>query len=350
MIKKYYTYHDEFGKNVSVQCCHDNINNILMSNSREQWVRFLGHLANKFAVAGDLEDILEIQYEILNIPINRNIIVFHKQAMNACFQYLSSIPPDSFSAAKEFNPYLTFLLFIFINQVLADLELTQKNQSTGKKLLYSSIKSIQFTQVNSDLRGTFDLFNKFNEKIKALEDSSYNSIIFDKYGIKLDDLCDELKKHSSKTIFNLLERFAAIKEDDLHKEWTLRKQKINPPQDLFFMKKYPLIKINNDLIPTDFNNLFDMTFRLVYSELFQSFPIEFKPKFGIDIVEPVIKDLIRSIFISDSIKEIKIATKSYEYGDMGLVQGTDIYLFEIKSTCLNLATLYEDDIVQFYQK
>jgi hypothetical protein len=116
------------------------------------------------------------------------------------------------------------------------------------------------------------------------------------------------------------------------------------------MKKFPLIKINNDLFPTDFNNLIDLTFRLIYTELFQSFPVDFKPKFGINIVEPVIKDLLRNIFVSDTIKEIKVATKSYEYGDLGLVNGTDIYLFEIKSTCLNYTTLYEDDNILFFKK
>lgn len=349
-LKKYYTYLDEIHSTISPAYCSDYIQKILTSYSQGQFIRLLSHISIEFGLSNNPESILLLQEKQFNVPATKNVYFVHRQATLTLFQFVCSIPSEKFTSKTDISTRDVFLLYILVNQLLEFTEYYANKKALGKSLFFTSIKSIHLTQSETDLRGSFELFQQYYVKMVELNKNKYDEIIQDSFCLSIDEfvhVMDLIKGKNYREIFSLFDKFAVVRFEEIYKKWNERTPKLSIPFEISFLEKYPLIKIGNEYFLTDANNLINGLFRIVYEKLFQNDKEGFKSDFGLNIVEPVIIKLLEETFVSEKIKQIKVFSKSYQWADFGLLHNQDIFLFEIKSSILKKEVIYASDYNYF---
>ena len=336
-IKKYYTFSDEFQMEVGQDFCINTILKIIKTYKKEPLFRAFSSIAMKIGVANDYYKILDLQKEMLNIPTLKKSVIIHRQATCIIFQFLLSIPDQEFGYTEEIRLNDIFLLFILANQIsdLKESEHLAVMASSGKKMFFTNIKSIHFTNTKDDLQAGFFLFKKYYKRIVELNKYEFSTVISD-YIVILETIED--RKYTE--IFNLFDKYAVLNFEDSNKAWWAREPKFGIPNEFPFLQKYPLIKIKNEYLVTDVHSIFSSLIKNLYQVLIEYDNILFKGEFGKKVVEKTIIELIVETFVDDKVKELKVGSKKYEYGDFGLLYENYIFLFEIKTSLLNNNTIY----------
>ena len=351
--KKYYTYLDEFPEQkVGIQFCEHTIKEILKNYDKESLFRTFSSIAQSLGLGNDYESILAYQQLQFNIHPNRNIILIHRLAVNVVFQYLFSTEDEEFGNRKDVLPNDIKLLFLCANQLteFVENETLDIAKSIGKKLFFTSIKTILFSNTKDDLQGGFMLFKKYYLKIINLNMELYNSVIKDKYGFEISDyvkILELIEQRNYPKVFELFDKYAIVEFNKTYQYWEARQPKFAIPKELAFLQKYPLIKINDEYLVTDIHNLLSSLFKNLYRTLLEYDNISFKGDFGKHIVEPTIIDLIKERFVDENVKALKVGSKKIEYGDFGLLYDDSIFLFEIKSSLMNDASVFTDNYEAF---
>ncbi|MFC2082325.1 hypothetical protein ACFLQT_01195 [Bacteroidota bacterium] len=346
---KYYTYQDEFDIHISKEFCEHHIKKIITTYSKKTIFEAISTISIKFSISNDPVHVLNVQKELLNIPIESNVFIFHRQATITIYQFLYQFEDGEYGDSEKINWKDIFLLYIIINSFLDLYETINYTISLYKKIFFGNIKNYQFTSNANDLLADYELFKDYYENIDDKDKIRYDEIIFDKINLHLTEYIAALeliRNYNHPNIFEFFENYAVVNFAETNKAWVSREPKFDIPFEIPFFQRKPLIKFNTSHFLIDANFLLNSMSRIVYESLCEYDYQGFKSNWG-EIVEQVIKTRLREIFTHKECREIKVQSINNQYADFGLVSNNNIYLFEIKTSVINTTTLYTNNYHAF---
>lgn len=347
-VIQYYKYNDEFrDHNVGREFCEHTIREIIKDYTKESLFRTFSVFAQSIGLGNDYESILIYQQQQFNIHVNRGLVLIHRQSVCVIQQFLFDSKDEQFGERTDVLIRDLFLLLLCANQLtdIVESETMQIKKSRGKRLFFTNIKSIHFTNNKDDLQAGFRLFREYYQKMISLNRELYNEVIKKEFGFGISEyikILDLIEERNYPEIFKLFDKFAVIDFEKTFSAWNDRNPKFSIPKEIPFIQKYPLIKINGQYLVTDLHSVFSSLFKNLYRVLLEYDNITFKGDFGKHIIEPTIIELISEIFVDDNVVPLKVGSKNREYGDFGLLLDDSIFLFEIKSSLLNEPSIYTD--------
>ncbi|MFW6046617.1 MAG: hypothetical protein ACOCP4_02360 [Candidatus Woesearchaeota archaeon] len=352
MILRFYSYKDLHGRPLTSESCINKITKIIISNSRNHWLRFLTELSKKVKFWTEYGDIIRFQKD--NFGVNfPDVIVINRRAVLVLTQFLFSINEDEFSStSKSFNSKDLGFLFLIINEYIDKKETISLRKSLKKEIFFTSFKIIHTSFNISDIKILYFLFNKFHNFIRNSKNiDKYNEILIKELGCSLQSFSEVLNylmgidKLNNK--FYELVDIQSIKCESIDFLWKKRENKLPIPFEYSFLEKYPIVKADGKYYIYDNTNLFLSTIKKVFSVLADDEVYDFRHDFGQNIVEPIIKNELSDIFLDSDIEIINVSSRKFQYGDFGLCFGNYIFLFEIKSIYFKPRIRYSMDYDYF---
>ena len=345
-LLKYYTFHDEFPEQkISKEFCNITVQDIIKTYTKESIFRTMSSLAQAIGLSNDFNELTAFLEKEFGIPKTLKAVIIHRQAICVIYQFLFSLNKDGFGNESQIPKNDVFLLFILANQLteFVEYERMKITASIPKKIFFANIKEIHFTNNRVDLQAGFYLFKKYYSLIIQLNKEEYNNVITKMFGFEIEEyikILELIEERNYTEIFSLFDKYAVLDFNDSNQLWNERKLKLPIPNEMPFIQKYPMIKIEKDYLIVDLHSLFSSLFKNLYRTLIEYDNISFKGEFGKKIVEPTIIDLITETFVDSHVKTLKVGSRKFEYGDFGLLHNDCIFLFEIKSSLLNDASIY----------
>lgn len=350
-IKEYYTFSKETGIKVSADFCEYYIKTIMLSYKMEMILRALSTVSIEIGSVNELDKLLKLQKDFFQIPKDFPEIFVHKRATLTLFQLIYSFADEQFGQSDKVSKRDLFLLYCLVNDLLNDREYIDIPKPVNTKMFFSSFKIIHTSFNNYDSQATHYFFVEYYNTILTLDDKDkYEEVIRNGLKIEFHDLIKILKSlssGSSEGIFNLIKEITSININEISTKWRDRVPKLPIPFEFGFLERYPLIKVNEDVLLTDFDNLFNSIVRSAYELLCYQDYSKFKSEFGKNIVEPVLIKLLEEMFMSDDIEIFKVSFTNIEYADFGIRYKNKIFLFEIKSSVLNQNIRFSSDYPTF---
>lgn len=349
-VIKYYTFSEETHTQVTEEFCILQIKTIIKTYSREILLRAISQISQDLGISNDPVKIKELQKKHLNIPVELEAYIIHRQAVLVILQFIFSLPEKDFSTKDKIAPRDIFLLFTIVNDYLGFHEHVKAFKSLRKKIFFTSVKSVHLMMNENDLHATIELFSKYYEKIIELRNNRYEELIKNYLDEDLNSILrifQKVKNLEYIEIFPFYDKFAVIEYDKIDTYWNNRNPSFNIPFEYNFFNQYPLVKKENDYLVSDIFNLLNGLFVIVYEILIEDDREQFKGLFGKEIAEPVIVKFMEDVFTCEEIRFIKVGSRSREFADMGILLNNDIFLFEIKTSIFSRKMLYSTDYSKF---
>lgn len=355
-IKQFYSYEDIYGENYNKDFHENLILKELKLFRKEEWIEVIGRIGLNYSLRNELNSIKRLQKELLDFKLNG--IIIHRRCILVFIQFLYSIREEEFSENNKISKKNFLDILLSINSII---NLTEDNRGAfqlmrKKKSFFFWFRIVHASFTINDLQGNLLFFEKFYKKLIEIKKyDEYNSLIKEKIGINIKDFIEELRSliegEPKIKLLEIVKKIGSIDSDKMHQLWDNRQPKFEIPLEYNFIKKYPVLNIGDKSFIFDKYTLIELLFQNIYSSISSYDNQNFKREFGKKVAEPVITSFLKETFCDgENIKSIKIDTKKYEFGDFALLNEKDIYLFEIKTTFLNIKSKYTVNYSWFFNE
>jgi len=359
-LNQYYTYKDEYRKDISKDETLFKIRFLLSKYSKKTVLGMLSFVGKRMNIENPKTNIPKVQEELFGHSFEKLFIV-HSRAVLVLYQLFCDVTQFNDSDTSEIiNPDDACVLFLLTNHLLDKCE--YKSIKNSDKIV--PIELLMFMmRMSTDLIGPNDvrlqanLFIRMYEKCTEHEDFlSFDRLLKSITGLEISDFIVILKSFVNQehvdhlALFEKLGNCLVLDFEEVNEVWNSRKPVINIPFDYRFPEQYPLIKSEGNYFLINFTLLIKSIILKPYHILSASteeWPTNFRTFFSKEIAEPVMRDILRETFLCSEIIEVQTYRKGNEYADFGIVEGDKIFLFEIKSAYMGLEKRYSQDSEEF---
>lgn len=357
-FKAFVSYCDVYKRDISFKESLFFIKLIYGKYRKDVILSFLGYISRKIGVVYTEFSLFEIQREF---GIESNRLSIHPRSILVLYQiFYDSIKFSENSTEEVLHLEEVSLLFLYANQILNKTDFEKgKDGPVGVnvQLLMSMMKMYVGTIHAYEISLTEEYFIKFYEKLsESGKFEEYNTVLKKETNLGLIDFITVLKeikeRHKIDRPFELFDKFAVLKFENIEETWKKREPKIPIPNEYRFLELYPLIKRGEEYYGVPPIYMFLSLIRKPYHVLSNenSTKDTFRGFWGSNIVEPIIKQYIREIFESKDTRVYDLDFQKilgFEPADIILINNDDIFLLEIKSGYMGLADRYGSNIEKF---
>lgn len=350
---EYCTYKELKGIDKSFNESIFNIKLIFSKYNKEIILSFLSYITRELGFINALESIKALQIK-LGIHSNKNLI--HTRAILVLSQIFFETNNYSDNSDNLIITEDIINLFLYANQILTKTDNPSK-KLISNKIIIGNLMTAMRLYIGAipplEIKLIVEIFIKFYEKMsKTNKFDDFNKIIYEEYGLEIKSFINILNIMSSNKfpneIFRFYERFVAVDYDIIFDKWKNRNPKIKIPNDYRFFEEYPLIKKQNKLYSFSLIMLFMSIARKIYHILSANVESKdcFRAYWGKEIIETVIKEYFKNIFVSGNIHFVDVDFQKetgIELADLVFIDNDNIYLIEIKSGYMALEHRYSDD-------
>ena len=357
-INAFVTYNDVYKKDISSNDSVFYIKLIFRNYRKDVILSFLGYISQQIGVVNTPTSLLKIQ-EYFGIQSNglainpRSILVLYQIFYDSIF-----FKEDSTDEGLQTNH--VSLLFLYANQILnkTDFEKGKIGPSVINIQLLMSMMKLYVGSINAyEINTMEEYYLLFYEKLATSERSTeFNKVLIRNTNMDIHKFIDvfyEMKENKHiNSPFELFDKFAVLKFEDITAVWKDRKPILPIPNEYRFLEQYPLIKRNDLYYGVPPIQIFMSLIRKPYHVLSNdpSTKDTFRAFWGTNIVEPIIKQFIKRIFECPNTFVIDIDFQKkigFEPADVVIVNDDDIFLLEIKSGYMGLADRYSASVEKF---
>jgi len=354
--KRFITYKDKYDVYLNKNIHEGLIYDILVKSKRVYWINLISAVSLRLFVSDSSENLIEVQKKIFDWKFNE--ILVHRRGLLTLAQYIYQIPNSEFSLTNNATNLDCLNLFLSINEILNILEdsINTFSTSRAKKTFFFYFRIMPTMLNTGDIQASNQLFNRIYDEIaKSKFQANYNEIVFSATQYQLLDLrkiINEIVTNGmGKEILNLMIKLASIKIDDINDSWKNRETKIEIPLDYNFIMRYPFVTDGENHYSLDSISSMYLLNTYIYTLLSENSFEKFKQNFGKEIAEPMLVKYFDELFVENETSScVKIGNKKIEYGDFGLLSNADIFLFEIKTSIINVKRRNTRNHFQFFNE